>query len=262
MTLWKHEIKMNYKSLLVWSGCVGLICFGCLWLFEGLAGTMGRMSGLYANLGKFSAAFGMDRLAIGTIEGYYAAEIALIFSVGGAMFAAMTGAVMLSKEEEGHTSEFLNTLPLGRTYIVLCKYLAMTAVILGFQTVCMIWELAGFAVTGEMPGLREYVLYHAVQFLMQEEMGSICFVISSASRKKQTGAALGLAVLLYLADMSCRILPALKNLKYLTPFYYSNASDIFYYGRADGRMLLIHILLLAGMVFGAVLIYERRDLAG
>ena len=42
----------------------------------------------------------------------------MIVAIGGAMFAGMTGALMLSKEEEGHTAEFLYTLPLSlRDYL-------------------------------------------------------------------------------------------------------------------------------------------------
>ena len=118
MTLFKHELKMNLKTLLIWAGCIGFTCCGCLLLFEGFADTMDEVAEAYSQMGSFSAALGLDRLSIGTMEGFYATEIGLIFAIGGAMFAAMTGAVMLSKEEEGHTAEFLYTLPFRREYIL------------------------------------------------------------------------------------------------------------------------------------------------
>ncbi|MDO4322640.1 MAG: ABC transporter permease subunit [Lachnospiraceae bacterium] len=261
MTLLKHELKRNGKALLIWSMCVGAVCFGCLLLFESLAETMKSMAGLYAGMGIFAKALGMDRLSIATMEGFYSTEIGLIFATGGAMYAAMTGAAMLSKEEEGHTGEFLYTLPLGRLAIVRWKYLAMLVLVLLFQAIGIVWETAGFALAGEMPAPREYALYHLAQLLMQAEIGSICFLISSLSRKKQTGAALGLAVLLYLADLLCRVMPSIENLKYVTPYYFSNATDIFAEGTINMPLAALSFAVTAAAGICAGMIYERRDLA-
>ncbi len=135
MILLKHELKINMKALCIWSFCIGIINFGCILLYEGLADTMEQMSEVYAQMGAFSTALGLDRLSLDTMEGFYATEVALIFAVGGAMFAAMTGAAMLSKEEEGHTAEFLHALPFGRNYILGWKYVSAAALIVLFQII-------------------------------------------------------------------------------------------------------------------------------
>ena len=122
MTLLKHEIKMYGKTWIIWSMCIGICCFSCLLLFESLKESMEEIADMFSVMGGFSAALGMDKVSIGTITGFYATEVALIFALGGAMFAAMTGVSVLSKEEEGHTADFLHTLPLGRGHIVLWKY--------------------------------------------------------------------------------------------------------------------------------------------
>lgn len=261
MTLFKHEIKMNLKSLLIWSLSVGLICFGCLLLFESLKESMEQMADMYSQLGAFSTALGLDRLSINTIEGFYATEIGLMFSIGGAMFSAMTGACMVSKEEEGHTSEFLNTLPLGRKHIIVAKYLAMTALIILFQLICILWELLGFFGAKETPATDSYLLYHAAQFFMQLEVGSICFLLSTLCKRKQIGAALGFSLLLYVMDLICRVLPDIEDLKYVTPYYFSNASDIFTTGSIDHVMMGICISVIACSMIGAFIVYLKRDLA-
>lgn len=261
MTLLIHEIKMNVKALIIWTTCVGVICFGCLLLFESLETTMEQMSDMYAQMGAFSTAFGMDKLSISTLEGFYATEIGIMFAIGGAMFAAMTGAGMVAKEEEGHTSEFLCTLPFGRNHILFSKYIAMAVLILVFNLVCILWVLLGFACMGDMPSEKEFLLYHGSQLFMQLEVGSICFLISSICKRRQTGMALGFAVLLYLMDMLSRVLPDLENLKYVTPYYFSNASDIFSDGTVDCGMLGISIGVILISLISAVVIYHKRDLA-
>lgn len=261
MTLLKHELRINYKTLLIWTLCVGLCCFACLLLFESMEDTIDEMAGMYAQMGAFSTALGLDKISISTIEGFYATEVALVFALGGAMFAAMTGASLLSKEEEGHTAEFLGTLPLGRGYIVWWKYVAMVVLVILFSVGCMVWILLGFAGAGQMPPVKEFLLYHGAQLFMQLELGSICFLISAICKRRQTGAALGLAVLLYMAELMCRIVPDIENLKYVTPYYYSNAADIFTKGKLEvvPTVMGVGIMVLTAVAAGVV--YRRRDLA-
>ena len=64
-------------------------------------------------------------------------------------------------------------------------------------------------------------------FLMQLEVGTVCFFLSACVKKNIMGAGLGLTLVLFAADMMCRIVPAIEDLKYITPFYYANAADIF-----------------------------------
>lgn len=261
MTLCRQECKLNRKSLLIWALSVGFLCFACILLFDSLQESMEEMGVMFAELGAFSAALGMDKVNIGTLSGYYAAEIALMFSLGGAMFAAITGANMVAKEEEGHTSEFLNTLPLGRIRILIEKYAATVLLIFAFQMICVVLILLGFSCMGEYPGWKRFVVYHAASFLMQLEIGSICFLWSACTRKKPVGTALGMTVFLYLADMMCRVVPALEKVKYVTPFYFSNAADIFSEGTVDLPLVCIGVTVTVVAVISAAILYQKRDLA-
>lgn len=261
MTLFWHELKMNRKAFLIWMVCLGFSCFGCLLLFEGLEESMAEMAAAYAQMGAFSAALGLDRLSVGTMKGFYATEVALMFALGSAMFAAMTGAAIVAKEEEGHTAEFLHTLPLGRGTIILWKYAALVVLILLFDICCIVWVLAGFWLAGQFPPAREFGMYHGAQFLMQLEIGSLCFLLSSCGKRKQIGAALGGAVLLYMMELMCRIVPDLEGLKYVTPYYFSNAADIFAEGRVNIGMLAVSAAVTLLCAVAAAVIYRRRDIA-
>ena len=206
MILLKHELRSNFRSLLIWAGCVGFGCLGCLLLFEGIKDSIEPMAELYGKMGAFSVALGMDKLNVASMEGYFATEIALIFAVGGAMFAAMTGA-------------------------------------------------------GESLDGKTLALYYGSQLLMQLEVGSVCFLLSALCRKKQIGAALGFSVFLYMADVMCRIVPDLEILKYATPFYFSNAADIFVSKAVESAPALIGLgVLLASPVLSAA-ICQKRDIS-
>ena len=44
MTVLKHEMKINAKSLLIWTLCVGLCCFGCILLYTSMEDSIKGMS--------------------------------------------------------------------------------------------------------------------------------------------------------------------------------------------------------------------------
>ena len=114
VTIYKHEIRDYCKSLFIWALCVGGMGAMCILLFSGMQESMENMAENFASMGAFSDAFGMSQLSIATLKGFYATEIGTIHALGGAMFAAVVSANMLSKEEDGHTSEFLFSLPIAR----------------------------------------------------------------------------------------------------------------------------------------------------
>lgn len=260
MTLYRHEMNLNKKSLLIWTLCISMMCFGCILLYTSLKDSIEGIADSYSNMGAMSAALGMDKMSIATLRGYYATEIAMIHGLLCAMFAAMSGTGMLSREEAGHTSEFLNTLPLGRGGIVIPKYLALICNILILNLICSGIYLAGFWLIGEDIGAKEFFLFHAASLLMQIEIGTVCFLISSFTKKNLFGAGIGVSLILFTLDIMCRIIPAIENLKYATPFYYANASDIFVNGKTNNGMLILGAAITLVSFAVAWIRYRTKDL--
>ena len=261
MTLYKHEMKMSFKSLLIWTICVGGLCLGCILLYTSLEESLQDMAEAYQNMGAMSQALGMDKISMATLTGFYATEIGMMLGLGGAMFSAILGTTMVSKEENGHTSEFLNVFPMGRREVLTQKYLALLSNIVIFNAVSVGMCILGFVAMGEgIPG-KEMLLYHLALLFMQIELGTICFAISSYTRRNLMGTGLGIVILAFAADMMCRIIPAIENLKYVTPFYYANAADIFSSAEVDGGKLAIGAGITIVSIVLAWVGYCKRDLA-
>lgn len=261
MILYQHEMKMNRKALLIWTLCVGGLCFGCILLYTSLENSINGIADAYSDMGAMSAALGMDKLSLATMRGYYATEIALMHGLGGAMFAAIVGTGILSKEEAFHTAEFLHTLPIGRQKVVFWKYVALLSNVLLFNLLCVAMYLFGFWLMGEDINGKELFLFHLAQIFMQIEIGTICFLVSAYTKRNLMGAGLGIVILLFAVDMMCRIIPAIENLKYLTPFYYANASDIFANGTLEIAMFGIGVGVTIGSFGAAYMKYSRKDLS-
>ena len=262
MTLYKHELKMNRVSFAVWLVGVLAMSAGCIFLFPLIDESMADMSDAFASMGGFSAAFGMDKLSITTLEGFFGTEIGTIFALGGGMYAALLGISALAKEESGHTAEFLHTLTLGRCGIVTGKLAAIVTYLVLFDVIAFGVFAASAAMIGETLSMKSLIGYIVAQFAAQLEIASVCFAFSACSKRSSLGLGLGVALVLYVLDIIARITDKAEFLKYITPFSFSNATDIFVNeGTIETVPLCIGICVTVISLAAAYTVYRRRDIA-
>lgn len=261
LTIYNHEMKSNLKALLIWVACVGGLGLACILLYSTMEADMAKMAEGFADMGPFADAFGMSQLSLATLIGFYATEIGTTHSLGGAMFAAITAAVMLSKEEDGHTSEFLFSLPVSRPKVVFAKWCAVVSTVILFNVICVVIYCVGFGILGEDIPVKEYVMFHGMQLLMQIEISAICFAMSAFVKKNKLGIGLGIVMLLYAYDLMVRVIPDLQDYKIICPFAYANASDIISTGEITISAVIFGCVVLVVSVIAAFEVYVKRDLA-
>ena len=177
------------------------------------------------------------------------------------MFAAILSTGMLSKEEDGHTSEFLFTLPVSRAGVITAKWFAVLTHIVFFNLLCVGLYLIGIAILGEEMPMKELFLFHGMQCLMQIEIAAICYAVSAFMRKNKLGTGLGIALLFYAFDLIARVIPDLSDYKITSPCSYANAADILSTGKIDETATIIGIVVLAISICVSYTIYTKRDLA-
>ena len=262
MTLYQHELKMNRVSFVIWLVGVLAMSAGCIFLFPLIDESMADMADAFASMGGFSAAFGMDKLPITTLEGFFGTEIGTIFALGSGMFAALLGISALSKEESSHTAEFLHTLTLGRCGIVTGKLLAILTYIALFDVIAFGVFTGSAALIGESLDMKSLVGYVCAQFIAQTELASVCLALSALSRKSSLGVGLGTALVLYVLDIIARITEQADFLRYVTPFSFSNATDVFVNkGAIETVPLCIGLAVTVCSIVAAYAVYRRRDIA-
>ena len=262
MTLYKHELKLNRMSFVIWLVGVLAMSAGCIFLFPLIDESMADMSDAFASMGGFSAAFGMDKLPINTLEGFFGTEIGTIYALGSGMFASLIGISALSKEESSHTAEFLHTLTLSRCGIVTGKLLGILTLIVLFDAVALGVFVGSAAVIGESISIKCLLGYIASQFAAQTELASICLAMSAISKKSSFGLGIGTALVLYVLDIVARITEQADFLKYITPFSFSNATDVFVNkGSVEAVPLCIGVCVTVASIVCAYIVYNRRDIA-
>lgn len=149
MTLIKHEMKQGRLALAIWTISIAFLIVICVLLFPEMESQMNEVNDMFASMGSFTAAFGMDRLNFGTLVGFYAVEGGNIMGLGGAFFASLLAIMVLSKEEKDHTAEFLLSHPVSRIQVITEKLLAVLLQIILLNVIVWALSVASIAAIGE-----------------------------------------------------------------------------------------------------------------
>ena len=260
MTLVKHELKQGKISFLIWTASIGFLLAICIFLFPEMKGQMDSVNDMFASMGSFTEAFGMDRLNFGTLIGFYAVECGNVLGLGSAFFAALCAVGILSKEEKDKTAEFLLTHPVSRKRIITEKLIAVLLQITAMNLIIYALAVGAIAAVGEEIPWKEISLMHLAYYLLQVELAGICFGISAFLRKGSAGVGLGIAAMMYFLNLIANIADVAEFLKYITPFGYCEGADIVANGRLDGAMVAIGVVMGIGGIVIAYLKYTKKDI--
>lgn len=256
----KHELRQGFRALVVWSLSVGLFVVVCVCMFPQMRGEMEGVTRLFASMGAFTAAFGLDKLNFGTLIGFYAVECGTILGLGGAFFAALTAVNALSGEEREHTAEFLLTHPVGRARIVAEKLVGALTQVLAFNVIVFLLSVASIWAVGEAIPWRELGLLHSACLLLQLELTGVCFGISAFTRRSGSGIGIGIAGAAYALNLVANISRQARFLKYITPFAYADGADILANGALNGALVATGMLCAAVGIGIAFWKYLRKDI--
>ncbi len=260
MILFKHELRQGRNTLLIWSGVIAFMLGICIFIYPEMKDQMGDISGVFADMGGFSAAFGMDQLNFGEFIGFFGVECGNVLGLGGAFFAALLGISALAKEEKEQTAEFLLTHPVTREKVVLHKLCAVLAqiAILNLLAICI--TAVSILMIKESPEAKTLAWLFLAYFILQIETASICFGISAFISQGGLGIGLGMAALFYFLNIIANLTEQAEFLKYITPFGYTEGADIIAKGSIDVKYLSVGLVLTAVGIAGAFYWYCRKDI--
>lgn len=261
MTLIRHELKQGRLSFAIWTISISFLLVVCIFLFPEIKGEMEGMNDVFASMGSFTAAFGMDQLNFGTLIGFYSIECGNVLGLGGALFASLIAVSALAKEEKEHTAEFLLTHPIKRYKVITDKLIAVLLQILFMNAIIYGLSVGSMVLIGEDIPWKEISLLHLAYLILQIELACICYGISAFLHRGSIGIGLGIAIAFYFLNLIANITEKAEFLKYLTPFGYTEGADIV----ADGSLNITYVLI--GIVFAIVGIsaaywrYGKKDIS-
>ena len=261
MIVYQKELKQAIKPFCIWTVSIAFMMLLCILLFPEMKGEMDSVGDLFANMGGFTAAFGMDKLNFGELMGFYGIECGNILGIGGGFFAALVGISALSKEEKEHTAEFLLTHPVSRFSVITQKLLSVLTQVVLLNTAVVAVSLIAVAAIGEKVQMKEFFLLHLAYTVMQLEISCICFGISAFIKRGSIGVGLGVPLALYFLNLVRNISDRATFLRYVTPYAYAEASDILADARLAWGPMLLGILFAALAIATAYVKYMKKDIA-
>ena len=261
MTVFKHELRQGRSALIIWTAAISFMLGICIVIYPEMSTQMGDISAMFADMGSFSQAFGMDRINFGEFLGFFGVECGNVLGLGGAFFAALLGISALAKEEKDHTAEFLLTHPVSRTRVITEKLCAVIAQIVILNLAVIAVTALSVLIIGEEADIKTFALLFLSFFLMQLEVAAVTFGISAFLRRGSLGIGLGLAAVFYFMNIVANLIDETKFLKYITPFGYTESADIIADGALNGGYLAVGMALAAIGVILAFWKYGRKDIS-
>jgi ABC-2 type transport system permease protein len=187
----------------------------------------------------------------------------IYFSLMAAIAAAMWGSDIISKEERDKTVEFSLVLPVSRSRVVTAKALAALVNCIAFVLITWLVSLVG--VRSYQPD-QEFYQFLALEmqalFLIELIFLAIGLLLGCAMKqyKRAGSTAVAIILLAYFLSIVIVLQEKLDFLKYVTPFKYYDAGELFRTGKVEG----IYLVLTAGIIIVCVALayvtYNKRDL--
>lgn len=260
MTVFFHELKRGKVSLLIWSCAIAFMLGICVLIYPEMKTQMSDISEMFADMGSFSDAFGMDKINFGTFIGYFGVECGNVLGLGGALFASILGISALAKEEKEHTAEFLLTHPVSREKVLAEKLLAVFSQIIILNLVSAIVTVLSLLAVGESVDAKVMLLLFLAYFMMQIEISAVTFGISAFLKGNGLGIGLGIAVLMYFLNIMANLTENAKFLKYITPFGYTEGADIISNSAIEVKYLAAGLVFTVTGLVAAFLKYRKKDI--
>ena len=261
MTLYLHELKRGRVSLCIWTAAISFMLGICVLIYPEMATQMGDVSKMFADMGEFSAAFGMDQLNFGEFMGYFSIECGNVLGIGGALFAAILGISALAKEQKDGTAEFLLTHPINRRRIITQKAAAVVTQITLLNLVVagvILFATVAVDVTADYK-ILSLILF--AYYLLQLQIAAMTFGLSALVKGSGLGVGLGLSLLFYFMNIVANLTEQAEFLKYLTPFGYADGAYVLKQESLQAEYLAVGgVMALAGLLT-AYAVYTKKDIA-
>ena len=260
MTLFLHELKRGRLSLAIWTVAIAFMLGVCVIIYPEMSSQMGEISEMFADMGSFSEAFGMDQLNFGEFMGYFGIECGNVLGLGGAFFAAILGISALAKEEKDKTAEFLLSSPISRSKIITEKLLAVVSQIVILNAAVAAAVVAAMLAIGVSADAGTVALLFLSYFLMQIEIAAITFGISAFIRRGGLGIGFGIAIGFYFLNIMANLTEELEILKWITPFGYADGASVVTDEALNVGYLGVGLLLSVVGIAAAYLKYNKKDI--
>jgi len=260
----KRELKYNFKNFLVWF-IVTCSIFLIVYLVYPLIMSSGNMDQIDEMMKLFPqeilAAFNMDLASIDTAYGWLKTEGFVFILLITSCYSALLGSNIVLKEESDKTIEYLNSLPVTRSEIVLKKTLVGIVYIILFVIGVTLFNLIGLTISGGFT-FREFILISITPLFPMIVIFFVCMFISTFTHKTKKMVGVGLAIVLfsYILLTLSQIADTVEFLKYFSIFTLADVRGVIVSGNI--HFINVGITMALSMLFLVLTLgrYNKKEL--
>ena len=262
--MFKREMKVNFKSFLIWTAVLIALYLMVYLVYPSIAGNedsskINEMVKIFPE--ELLKAFNMDLAAVDTAFGWLKSEgFVFIYLIIG-IYAAITGATILLKEESEKTVEYMNSLPLTRTAIVLQKAGAAVIYILAMILALGIFNYAAMAVSGDFDG-KQLILLSVTPVFPSLVLFALCLFISTFSHKtkKMLGICIGIVFVSYVLNVISQMGSSVDFLKFFSVFTLADSRNVILNVRLDAVLAITSVVISVAFLLLGVIRYNKKEL--
>lgn len=260
LTLFKKEVKSNYKVILIFFAILTLYSLSIVYMYD--PETTNAFDEIAKTMPELMKAFGMASSGANLTEyiaNYLYGFIILLFPI---FCIVILGNKLIASYVDRGSMAYLLATPNKRVKIALTQVVFMlvaSAVLLIYASGIII--LFSNALHGGALDVKSFILINVVLYLLHIAIGGICFFASCISNdtKLYFTISVGVPVLFYLLQALANMGGKLENLKYFTLFTLFKPLDII--ARENMVIPIVAFLSIAIVSYTAgIYIFSKRDL--
>lgn len=262
--MFKREMKVNFKNFVIWLSILIGIFLVVYLVYPSIINSndtkmMDEMIKMFPE--DMLKAFNMDISSIDSAYGWLKSEgfVFVLLIIG--CYSGLLGSNILLKEENDKTIEYLNSLPVKRTNIVLSKILCSFIYIILITLILLVFNFICLNLSGTFDK-KQFILLSLTPIFSGLVIFSICIFISTFTHKnkKMTGISLSLVFVSYVFQMISTLSENVKFLKYLSVFTLSDIRNVIQNISINPVMVIISFLITLIFLLLTIFNYNKKDL--
>jgi len=255
LNLFKKELKRNRKNFMIWTGIATGFTMMIVSLYPSFKDMGVEMAKVIPK--EMAKAFNMDTGGWQEISGYYKTYFGFHIIIILTIFSCSLGAMIVSKEENDRTSEFLLSKPLSRKSIFQTKIIALFTLISGsflIQTIVTILMIMA-VVTNDVAWDRIFEM-HLNGYILCLFFGAIGIFLSQVVRgiKNYMGPVVGIVMGTYFIHAIGKAIDDANWIAKVSPFYHLGVDDIY-----PLSIIVILVISVCALYFGNQ-IFNKKDI--
>ena len=263
MNIYKQELKMIIKSVIIWSIAIAVLIFVYLSLFSSFSGEAKLVNEMMANFPEeFLIAFGMANMDLATILGFFGV-IFFFVQMCLSIQAANYGFSLVSVEERELTADFLLTRPVRREKILTSKLLAaltglgITAIVVWISSYVFVTIFSG----EEGFDLKPLILLLLSIPIFQTFFLTVGLLISLLVKRIRSvlSFSMSLAFGMYVLNAFGGMIGD-EKMEIISPFNHFDPNYIIKNSAYDLPLVSISVVAIIVSVVGSYVLYSKRNI--